>query len=189
MFKSYFNLHLKPAQDIPRWDVLGRAWREVHRAGAKSAIPFAVAFPEWMKNGYTVGDVLRVFVLDTEQANRLCDAIEPVLDEGDIATVSRVLDVPEKAGVWEAYRMRRLSGPVSKNRKTVLLDAAIEMRHQANSHQRKLQASLPFVWMRSGSGQKFKLVIERVAGDPLWQGEPNGYGLSRATQMIGLPVL
>jgi len=189
MFRSYFNLQLKPSQDIPQWDVLGRAWREIHRAGARYDIPFAVAFPDWMKNGFTTGNTLRVFTIDEEQATRLCDAAEPVLEKEDVGMISRIRVVPSDVSAWEAYRMHRLSGPVSKNRKSIAPEIAAELRNRARERQIIQQKSLPFVRMRSSKGHGFKLVVERIAANPSQQGRPNGYGLSRASQIIALPVL
>lgn len=188
MLNSYFNLKPIPDSDIPLWDSLGQIWRETHRAGSRVGIAFAVAFPEWMNEGFSLGGTLRVFTANNDQSNQLCDVIDSILNDVEI---SRIREVPSDINKlqWEAYRMHRLPGPVSRNRKTVPLDVAIGLLRSARERRIAQQQSLPFVRMRSSSGNLFRLVIERIAADPSQQGQPNGYGLSRASQITALPVL
>ena len=130
MLNSYFNLKTISDPDIPLWDSLGQIWRGTHCAGSKAGIAFAVAFPEWMHHGFTLGNTLRVFTANNDQSNQLCDVIESILNDVEISRVREVSSDINKFQ-WEAYRMQRLPGPVSRNRKTIPLDVAIGLRSKA----------------------------------------------------------
>lgn len=187
-YRTYFDLTLQPDPEIPAWDRMGALWRDVHRASAKSKTPFAVAFPGWMGEGFTLGETLRVFALGEAGANAIYDVLESHPQWGDLAKGSPVKTALASAG-FEAYRMHRLPSGVSKARRTVPLDVAQALQAKARERRLAQQTAYPFVVMRSSSGHKFRLVIERTAADPGQSGEPNGYGLSRATQIVALPVL
>ena len=188
MYRNHFDLKLRPDPDIPVWDRLAAVWRGVHRASAKSGVPFAVAFPEWMQGGFTFGKVLRVFVRDTEMADTLYDHLENLPGMDDWVEYGRVRPVraPER---FEAYRMHRIPSGVSKARRTVSLERAIVLQQEARKRMIAQQASLPFVVMQSSSGAKFRLVVERLPATGEENGTPNGYGLSRTTQMVAVPVV
>lgn len=186
-YRTYFDLRLQPDPEIPAWDRMGALWRIVHRASAQSKTPFAVAFPEWMREGFTLGQTLRVFTLGETGANALYDVLERQPQWGDLATGSRVRSSAASVS-FEAYCMHRLPSGVSQTRRTVSLDAARELQAKAKERRLAQQTGLPFVVMRSSSGHKFRLVIERIAVSPEQCGEPNGYGLSRSTQIVPLPV-
>jgi CRISPR-associated endoribonuclease Cas6/Csy4 subtype I-F len=188
-YRIYFDLVLRPDPEIPPWDRMSALWRAVHRASARSNTPFAVAFPKWMAEGFTLGETLRVFTTGEDRANALYDALEQQPRWDDLATGSRVRSAPAHATSFEAYRMHRLPSGVAKKRRTVPLDVAQALQARARDRRLKQQAAYPFVIMRSSSGHRFRLVIERLAADPGQSGEPNGYGLSRATQLVALPVV
>ena len=187
-YRTYFDLTLRPDPEIPAWDRMGALWRDVHRAGAKSKVAFAVAFPGWMREGFTLGPTLRVFTAGDSGANAIYDALEATPGVADIALGSRVKTAAQ-TNVFEAYRMHRIPSGVSKMRRNIPLDIAQALQQKAKVRRLAQQANLPFVWVRSSSGHKFKLVVERIAADPDEQGNPNGYGLSRATQTVALPLV
>lgn len=187
-YSTYFDLTLQPDPEIPTWDRMGALWRDVHRASAKSRTPFAVAFPGWMGVGFTLGQTLRVFTRSEADANAIYHVLKSHPQWGDLATESPVKTAAGSAS-YEAYRMHRLPSGVSKTRRTVPLDVAQALQAKARARRLAQQTAYPFVVMRSSSGHKFRLVIERIAADPGQSGEPNGYGLSRATQIVALPVL
>lgn len=188
-YRTHFDLTLQPDPEIPAWDRMGALWRDVHRASAKSKAPFAVAFPGWMREGFTLGQTLRVFTPGESVANALYDALEKQPHWGDLAVGSRVKSSAASVSSFEAYRMHRLPSGVAKARRTVPLDVAQALQGQARERRLAQQTAYPFVVMRSSSGHKFRLVIERTAADPEQSGEPNSYGLSRTTQIVALPVL
>jgi len=187
-YRTYFDLTLQPDPEIAAWDRMGALWREVHRASAKSKTPFAVAFPGWMREGFTLGQTLRVFTLGETAANTIYDVLEQRPQWCDLATGSRVKSVAASVP-FEAYRMHRLPSGVAKARRNVPLDVAQALQAQARERRIAQQTVYPFVVMRSSSGHKFRLVIERIAASAEKSGEPNSYGLSRATQTVALPVL
>jgi CRISPR-associated endoribonuclease Cas6/Csy4 subtype I-F len=188
-YRTYFDLKLRPDPEIPSWDRLGALWRLVHQAGAKSQAPFAVAFPGWMVEGFTLGPVFRVFTRSEAQANTLYDALDANPRCADLAEGARVKSAPAGSISFEAYRMHRLPSGVSKDRRTVPLDIAQALQVQARERRLAQQTAHPFVIMRSSTGHKFLLVVERMAAQADALGEPNGYGLSRATQIVALPVV
>jgi CRISPR-associated endoribonuclease Cas6/Csy4 subtype I-F len=187
-YRTYFDLTLQPDPEIPAWDRMAALWRDVHRASAKSKTPFAVAFPGWMGEGFTLGQTLRVFARGEAGANAIYDVLKSHPQWGDLATGSPVKTAASSAA-YEAYRMHRLPSGVSKTRRTVPMDVAQALQSKARERRLAQQTAYPFVVMRSSSGHKFRLVVERIAASADQCAEPNGYGLSRATQIVALPVL
>lgn len=190
-YKAYFNVSIKPDEHdgTPQAVLLGAAWHHVHQAAVRELIPFAVAFPDWMTKGFTMGNRIRVFTTDSLEADKLLNALGSIHGHQDIAQETMVYRVQDAAFHYEAYLMRRLPSGVSKNRKTVAIEQAKALQESARMRRMAEQRGLPFVWMRSSTGNQFKLVVERVIVDGETSGRPNGYGLSRSTQIIGLPVL
>ena len=190
---TYFDLTLSPGQagpdEAPAWDRLGRVWRVTHGASRKIGVPFAVAFPGWMREGFGVGPTLRIFVQDAGSAERLYDAIERTPGIGGLITGSRVRAVQGTPQAFEAYLMHRIPSGISKTRKTIPADVQQTLRESARLRRLTQQQGLPFVRMRSSTGNGFRLVIERVATTADTEGVPNGYGLSRTTQIVALPVI
>ncbi len=187
-FDTYFDLRLRPEPDIPSWDRLGRLWHLVHAAGARSETAFAVAFPQWMRNGFGFGDILRVFTTDSARAEALYDALEQMPQAPDLAEGSRVRRA-HPSDAFEAFLMHRIPSGISKHRKTVSLERAQALHQESLRRRIAQQQQLPFVRMRSSSGNAFRLVVERIVANPDQQGAPNGYGLSRASQIVALPVV
>lgn len=187
-FDTYFDLTMRPDPDIPVWDCIGQVWRMVHVAGVISGVDFAVAFPGWMAEGFTVGNTLRVFAQGAQASERLYDEIEKAPRLLEFAEGSRVRSA-KNATAFEAYMMRRVPSGVSKIRKSIPLDAQLQLQADARARRLAQQQSLPFVRMRSSTGKAFRLTIDRVAAAAEHQGRPNGYGLSRSTQIVALPVV
>ncbi|WP_031574711.1 type I-F CRISPR-associated endoribonuclease Cas6/Csy4 [Acidithiobacillus thiooxidans] len=189
-FLTYFTVSINPdAHEMPQAVLLGAAWHHLHQAAARAKIPFAVAFPDWMNKGFTMGNRIRVFTEDRPKAEGIVEALQRIPGYQDIADETRVYGVREGASRREAFLMRRLPSGVSKNRKTIPLEMAKELQDRARVRRMAEQRGLPFVWMRSSTGNKFKLVVERLGVEGDASGQPNGYGLSRSTQIIGLPVI
>ena len=189
-FDTYFDLTVRQdtETDIPHWDCMGQVWRIVHVAGGMTGDAFAVAFPEWMRSGFTLGGTLRVFTRGDDAAQRMYDAIEQAPRFAVFAQGSRVRSV-KNAQAFEAYKMHRIPSGPSKGRKIIDLQAQTMLRERSRRRLLTQQSSLPFVRMRSSSGRGFRLVIERVVAKADQQGSPNGYGLSRTTQIVALPVV
>ncbi len=186
-FSTYFDLRLRPDLEVPDWDRLGRLVRIVHVAGAQTATPFAIAFPDYMREGFTLGQRLRVFTQKVQGAEALYDGIERVPMAVDLAEGSRVRRAPQDAAGFEAYLMHRLpSGPSKAG--AIAPEVKRELQAQARLRRLAQQQALPFLRMRSSTGHGFKLVIERIRAAASDKGLPNGYGLSRQTQIVALPV-
>lgn len=188
-FDRYFDLTLREETEIPQWDLLGAVWREVHRASGRTGIPFAVAFPKWMTRGFTFGETLRIFTESDAAVQTLYDAVEFETRALDFATGSRVRIAKDPAR-FEAYRMHRLPSGVSKTSREIPLERRQVLQEQARQRRLVQQQGLPSVPMRSSTGHPFRLTVERMdcaAETPL--GKPNGYGLSRETQIVPVPVV
>ena len=187
-FDTYFDVTILPDPDIPAWDCTGKVWRMLHSAGVKSQVEFAVSFPGWMSDGFTLGKDIRFFAQGTPAIERFYDRLEEVPRFDEFAAASRVRQV-KRIESFEAYMMCRLPGGISRARKTIPLDTQQQLREQAKLRRMAEQQHLPFVRMRSSSGTQFRLTIERVAALETHQGKPSSYGLSRATQIVAVPVL
>lgn len=185
-FDTYFDLALRPDEDIPRWDALGAVWRMVHGAGARTGVEFAVAFPKWMARGFSLGDTLRIFTQGAQGSETLYDALEDNPRVAQLVQGSRVRGVQD-ATAYEAYMMRRIPSGVSKTRKSIALDTSLRLQCQARARRIAQNQHLPFVRMRTSAGHLFRLTVERVDAFADQQGRPNGYGLSRATSVVALP--
>jgi hypothetical protein len=105
----------------------------------------------------------------------------------DLATGSRIRKV-ERADSYEAFLMHRIPSGVSKAG-PIPIEVKRSMRDKALERRIAQQQHLPFVRMRSSTGNGFRLVIERIAASPDQTDDPNGYGLSRSTQIVALPVV
>ncbi|WP_172437718.1 type I-F CRISPR-associated endoribonuclease Cas6/Csy4 [Acidithiobacillus marinus] len=200
--KNYFDIQLLSAPRNTETTTgpshashrLGALWKSVHRLSAHHHIPFAVAFPHWMqKRGAPgFGDVLRIFTETPESGTKMHDNL---MSESDYSCVlSPVFHAPPDEAIqgWEAFMMLRLPSGVSKTRKSIPLDQAIALQKQAWERRALDLKGKPYVlMMASSSGQRFRLTVDRqvLTGTSSGGGEPNGYGLSRATQTIALPCL
>lgn len=186
--ETYFDLRLRRDPDIPVWDRLGRLWHLVHSAASRSAVPFAVSFPFWMQGGFGFGETLRLFTPDQAHAESLYDALEKAPHAADLAEGSRIRKV-HAPQTFESFLMCRIPSGSSKARKNVEFERAQELRQQALRRRIAQQQHLPFVRMRSSSGHAFRLVVKRIAASGAETGAPNGYGLSRTSQIVALPVI
>jgi CRISPR-associated endoribonuclease Cas6/Csy4 subtype I-F len=176
--QAYFDLELRRVEGTPAPVALAAVWRKVHQAAAAAHIPFVVAFPRY-GDGPTLGDVMRVFCESIDAAGELIDACGTRLD--DAAVVRRPKAVPADIQRHEAYLMRRITGRKHRPEMQAGMEAL-------RARQIALQADMPFAWMRSSTGLGYKLVVERVPATPAQHAAPNGYGLSRRSAVVAVPV-
>lgn len=182
-YHTYFDLKIHEDPEIPSWDLIGRVWRIVHVAGGSTHTPFAISFPNAMNKGFGLGQVMRVFTTSQEHAEKMYDSIEAYQGIGDLVEKSRIRRI-DNVSRYECYVMQRLSG-----KKDNFVD--VEARRLRQLAQ---QQHLPFIRMRTSKGNLFKLVFDRLEFDAsqlegLSLGEPNGYGLSRRTSLVLLPII
>jgi CRISPR-associated endoribonuclease Cas6/Csy4 subtype I-F len=178
--------------------LLSQAWRQLHtRAARHEHVVFAVDFPGVQDlgsaKGFALGRTLRAFTEEREAADSLADALDRLLDANThLVHRTRAALAPQAAGQpgWRIWNMQRLSGlrlpaatPLQERQ------AAMARRFELVEQQRARQAQLPFVWMRSSTGQVFKLVLAQQTTEIAAFGEPNGYGLSRKSQQVSVPVV
>lgn len=182
-FSAYFDAVALADAELAPWDQLGRVLKLMHGASAASKNPFAIAFPDWMEKGFTLGKRLRVFTLDRDAGEAMQEALPPEVE--DWCVCSRVRPAPA-TDHYTAYLMHRIPSGISRPNAP---DAERWRGLQAQARDRRIaqQRSLPFLTMRSSKGHKFRLVIERIEASADAGGRPNGYGLSRSTQIVALP--
>lgn len=185
-YKTYFDLSIIKDAEIAQPVLMGVAWRYVHQASVKASVPFAVAFPKREEGGFSLGGKLRIFTQDMAGSERLYDEIELRTGLTNIASLSRIYTAKD-VNVFEAYMMKRIPSGVLKTHTNLEQEKIVQAR--AKLRRMAEQRSLPYVWMQSSTSNKFKLVIERVTVSADNKGKPNGYGLSRLSQIIALPVL
>jgi len=183
----YSDVIIRPEQDTPHWDRLRRPWWAIHGISRQHEIPFAIAFPEWMENGFGLGYRMRLFFENAEQADTFLDHLDAwQAREEYLSEISRIRKIGHPCS-YEAYMQRRISSGISKTG-AIPLDVKQSLRDQARQRRIRQQEGLPFVRMRSANGNEFRLVLDRVQVNPSQTGRPNSYGLSRATQIVALPV-
>lgn len=184
-FGAYFDAVALADAELAPWVQLGRILKLMHGASAATRHPFAIAFPDWMEQGFTLGKRLRVFTLDREAGEGLQDALSPEVEDWCVSTRVRTAPATDH---YVAYLMHRIPSGISRPDAP---DAQHRRELQAQARSRRIaqQQALPFLTMRSSKGHKFRLVIERVTASADASGKPNGYGLSRASQIVALPHL
>lgn len=196
----FFDIECRAGTAASTPVLLSQAWRQLHtRASRHEHVAFAVDFPEIVAQqpgaarDFPLGSTLRAFTEEREAADALADALDHLLDASThhVRRTRAALAPADSAKLgWRIWHMQRLSGmrlpastPVQERQ------AALARRFALVEQQRARQASLPFVWMRSSTGQVFKLVLEHELTSIPAFGEPNGYGLSRKSQQVSVPAV
>lgn len=196
MYDHYFEITVNAEKTNPylrKGSLVGIAWRQVHQAAARASIPFAVSLPDFQLAFRSVGQRLRIFTEGAAGAEKILAGIRDLPGAETHLTFGAVTAVDlQKSHAYEAYFMQRLPHSPSKKRKTIPWEEAVEFQKRAAERRMAEQRHLPFVWMESSTGRTFKLVIERkvaLYGEPPELGQPNGYGLSRKSQVVSLPII
>lgn len=184
-YRDYFDLSIIPDEMMPRNMVMSKLWRELHRAGAHANTSFAVAFPRYGENG--LGSVLRVFAGNAADARFLQEYMGRLTVVRDYAYTSDILVTHSQR--YEAFMMARITSGPSKAYKRSRQDVATEVQRLARDRRIRAQRHLPFAHMTTSTNLHFRLVVNRVSLDADSFGLPNGYGLSRSTQVVALPVV
>lgn len=197
----YIDLEIIPMEGVVIPDVMSLALRHLHVSG----VPFALAFPDM--EGKLFGKRLRVFGSEVD-LDAVYDRLttSQVDDYAKIRRVRAVSDaVKEIAEIkYESFFMLRPKtiGKLKKDLKLLhrkgkrsysefpsdILDDILPKLDKKNAH----LARTPYLNVRSNtSGAEFKLYIERRPheGDIDLEAAPNGYGLSRQSHVIALPVI
>lgn len=187
----YFDIYLKGGP-LPRTrDALGAVWRVTHACAAQSKTPFAVAFPHYI-DGRTLGDVLRVFTQDERGADSILRGLDQQSHAGSVPMPDLISDIGRVQAVgtplgYAAYFQERLPCKLSKR-----LEGDLEWAKRREDIRRNAlarQREYPWAPMESSAGHHFILKVRREVVDPAATGLPNGYGLSRKTQVAPLPIL
>ncbi|TXF10353.1 type I-F CRISPR-associated endoribonuclease Cas6/Csy4 [Pelomicrobium methylotrophicum] len=188
----YLDILVRKGSDVTPHDIISFLTQKLHDARRFGKL--ALAFPTMgVKPG--LGDMIRVFAEEREVLDRVCDFFAEDGRVDDYAIVRHPKHVPENVDGYEAYLQRKFARPLSRSRLERLGERG-RMLHRFNldirEKQRKRAGGLekyPFVTLYSASSrQQFRLFVQRIEATKEQQGEPGGYGLSRANNIIGLPV-
>jgi len=185
---AYLDMIARPGGEVTLHDVMSFLVQQLHHASRHGKI--ALAFPNMGKKP-GLGDLVRVFAEDIETLNRVSDflADNPRVDE--YAIVRRPKPVPAGITEYECFSYFRLSHSLSEARRARLgkrgeLLQKINMKCRENRS--PLLDELPFVTLYSTTTKtQFRLHIQRSRCS-YSEGEPNGYGLSRKSQVLAIPV-
>jgi CRISPR-associated endoribonuclease Cas6/Csy4 subtype I-F len=174
--------------DVPRWDRFGRLLRALHVAGAQTEAKFAIDFPDWMIESFSLGDRLRIFGENSTELNKVYDSLESCAWLEDEVEAGRIRTVKDVKG-YCALMHHGFGGGVIKARGALDLQAV-----KATEERKKLTffaktQALPYIKILSSSGNQFTLRLERIMASESDRGDPNGYGVSRPTQIIALPIM
>lgn len=129
-------------------------------------------------------DIFRVFSTSAEALQRLIDVIGQHWKIRDYSVVGTPLAVPtDNVTGWHSYRRYRI--PTAKAERQQLSHDNAPLR------ERRMRAAkaMPFLQVQSKStGQRFTLTIDIMPMPDAGHGQPDGYGLARASQPFALPV-
>jgi CRISPR-associated endoribonuclease Cas6/Csy4 subtype I-F len=185
---AYLDIIARSGGEVTLHDVLSFIVQQLHYASRFGKI--ALAFPNMGKKP-GLGDFVRAFAEDIETLNRVSDflADNPRVDE--YAIVRRPKQIPNGIAEYECFSYFRVSHGLSEPRRARLGERAevlqkINMKCRENC--RQLLDELPFVTLYSSTTKsQFRLHVRR-SSCKYSEGEPNGYGLSRKSQVVAIPV-
>ena len=168
---------------------MGMFWRVLHAICANRSIAFAMGFPEYQLVDNVLGRTLRVYFESREQAQEVAEALDASGKFPDVVIeFIRTISEAEKSGPQAVYFMRRIPGKPSVKPGQEGYEEAASRQERHRRRARTLQAGLPYLFMRSSQGHEFRLVVERVDVEQPAEGTPNGYGLSRRSSVVTVPI-
>jgi CRISPR-associated endoribonuclease Cas6/Csy4 subtype I-F len=185
---AYLDVIARPGGEVTLHDVLSFIVQQLHYASTCGKI--ALAFPNMGKKP-GLGDFVRAFAEDIETLNRVSDflAENPRVDE--YAIVRRPKPVPSGITQYECFSYFRLPHGLSEPRRARLgerADLLQKINMKCRENRRPLLDETPFVTLYSSTMKsQFRLHIRRSPCE-YSEGEPNGYGLSRKSQVVSIPV-
>jgi CRISPR-associated endoribonuclease Cas6/Csy4 subtype I-F len=185
---AYLDIIARPGGEVTLHDVMSFLVQQLHHASRHGKI--ALAFPNMGKKP-GLGDFVRVFAEDIETLNRVSDflANNPRVDE--FAIVRRPKPVPAGVTEYECFSYFRLSHGLSEDRRIRLgerADLLQRINAKCRDNRRAGLDGLPFVTLYSSTTKsQFRLHVQR-SPCAYSEGEPNGYGLSRKSQVLAIPV-
>jgi CRISPR-associated endoribonuclease Cas6/Csy4 subtype I-F len=185
---AYLDVIARPGGEVTLHDVMSFIVQQLHHASNHGKI--ALAFPN-MREKHGVGDFVRVFAENIETLNDISDSLiaNPRMDE--YAAIRRAKPVPSGITRYESFAVFRLPHKLSEKRRASLGERG-ELRQRINDkcreNRRATLHKLPFVTLYSSTTKsQFRLHVQR-SSCTYSEGEPNGYGLSRKSQILAVPV-
>jgi CRISPR-associated endonuclease Csy4 len=177
---TYFEIRLLPDPDFSSTLLMNSLFSRVHQAlAAHRAESVGISFPDWERNGGTLGARLRLH-------GKVGD-LEKVLEPGwmagmqDHALVSAIAQVPAHARHRVVRRVQAKSNPERERRRLMLRkNISVEAARQIIPDSAAKRLSLPYIVLTSRStGQKFRLFVEHLPiQEHAIEGRFGAYGLS-----------
>lgn len=180
---------------------LSKAVHVVHGVAANGKFEFASAFPNARTDivKHHPGTVLRIFTQTREQCEVIADGIEASEALAGYLQVGRIRAVPPELPQSVEYRLFRMGSRKAYNATQGKIGkSGIAWKEPTRvpagerwSNRLKAAESLPYLRMRSSTGNEFSIRFTPEVVDGLCSEEcsPNGYGFSTATKPFRLPLI
>lgn len=133
---------------------------------------------------FVVYDILRIFAAEQNSLLLLRQILQGNWKVRDYSQLSEVGAVPLHVS-WKSFRRFRI--PTIKAERYLAYNIEQQM---PSLHARRLQQakSMPYLRVNSQStGQQFTVIVDIQAAEHAGTGQPDGYGLARASQPFALP--
>lgn len=194
----YMDIDSRMASDLTMHDVMSYIVQKLHHATKLGKV--ALGFPglNGLRDKTGLGNRVRVFAEDAETLTKVADFLAGDWRMDEYAIVRH--PKPVLAGIerYEAFYRFRMSHPISKSRMEKLeargvaeefasFNAESRARQQAMLNGTKQKIGFATIYSAT-TRRQFKLHIERRSCTASC-GEPDGYGLSRKTSVVALPVI
>lgn len=195
----YQDITLLPDAEVALGFLWQKIYQQVHIALVAQKLDeqhsaIAVSFPDYGRNGFPLGNKLRVLAKEKEQLEKL-NLVGFLSRLEDYTHLKSIQPVPESVS-QVAFVRRRVKGQL-RIEKDMLDKAHLWSKksgqslalclQQLEKSKPKATSELPFIWVesqeskkRAGVSNKFPLFIERIELEGINEGLFNCYGLSAA---------
>jgi len=186
--KFYQEIKLLPQPDIDRYFLWQKVYPKIHSALASikkenERVDVGVSFPEYNLAFNDLCCKLRFFSKSKKLLEQL-NIIHWLNDVSDYVSVSEIQDVPEKITTYVCFKRRQVKSNIeriarrktkSKNKEFSYEQALTILKEKKIKNK---TSKLPFIYMQSSSGYKFRLFVEKIIVNQSSDGDFNLYGLS-----------
>lgn len=190
-YKSFMDIDARQI-GIPLHDVISYIVQRLH--DVRGDIEYALAFPA-MGEKPGLGDCVRAFGHGQADLMTLADRLVADRRFDDCAAVRMPRDVMQPRG-YEAYMHVRVRTPITQHRLARMSDEQARVRAEIAQRVRQRQIEyvrmncLPYLRLRSQTQQReFRYYVQRIACEPVSGQRPDGYGLSRVSQVVAVPIV
>ena len=136
------------------------------------------------RRSFAVYDILRIFAAQKTSLQLLRQILQAHWKIRDYSQLGEVTPVPTSVS-WKSFRRFRIPTLKAERNLSYNVDHQIKSLHERRLEQAK---NLPYLRVKSQStGQQFTVVIDIQQAENAGTGQPDGYGLARASQPFALP--